>query len=306
MLNAIDNKLLETIADLHDTPQGAFNIRLNGTGISRKSTVNIQIVPKEDKPGINILVKPGTKNESIHIPVLLTLTGVNDLVYNTFEIGENADVVVVAGCGIHNPGSKKAQHDGIHEIFVRKGAKVRYVEKHYGEGEGTGARVLNPKTTIFLEEDGVAELELVQIKGVDSTFRSTTAQLGKKAQLIAVEKLLTHGNQRAESEMVIELRGDDASAHIISRSVAQEESEQVFRPRLVAYNRARGHVECDSIIMDKARIRSIPEISAQHAEAELTHEAAIGKIAGEQLLKLMSLGLTEKEAIEAILHGFLK
>jgi Fe-S cluster assembly scaffold protein SufB len=306
MLNAIDSKLLETIADFHETPQGAFNIRKNRAGVARQSTANIQIVPKDDKPGIDIIVKPGTKNESVHIPVLLTLTGINDLVYNTFEIGAMAEVLVVAGCGIHNPGEQKAQHDGIHEIFVRRGAKIRYVEKHYGEGTGTGARILNPKTIIYLEEGGIAELELVQIKGVDSTFRTTTAVLEKKAQLITVEKLLTHGKQKAESEMVIELRGEESSAQIISRSVAQDVSEQVFCPRLVAYNRGRGHVECDSIIMDGAKIRSVPEISAQHAEAELTHEAAIGKIAGEQLLKLMSLGLTEKEAVDAILHGFLR
>jgi len=306
MLNAIDKHILETVADLHDIPQGAYNIRKNGEGISRRTTENIQIVTKKDKPGIDVIVKPGTKNESVHIPVILTKEGLNDLVYNTFDIGEGADVLVVAGCGIHNPGDETARHDGIHNFIIRKGARVRYVEKHYGEGQGTGQRILNPKTILEIEEDGVAELEMVQIRGVDHTIRETVAILHKNAHLLITERLLTDGEQYAESKITVELVGQDATTQVVSRSVAQDKSRQIFYPRVVGKERCRGHVQCDSIIMDEAQIRSIPEISANHAEAQLVHEAAIGRIASEQLMKLMSLGLTEKEAEETILKGFLK
>ncbi|HHV71108.1 MAG TPA: SufD family Fe-S cluster assembly protein [Clostridia bacterium] len=306
MLNAIDKHLLKTIADLHDIPQGAYNIRKNGVGISRSSTANIEIKTKEDKPGIDVIIKPGTKGESVHIPVIISAEGLNDVVYNTFDIGEGADVLIVAGCGIHNSGEGKAQHDGIHNFIVRKGARVRYVEKHYGEGNGRGERILNPQTILELEEGAYAELEMVQIKGVDSTKRYTEAKLGKEAHLLITERLLTHGNQFAESRILIELIGQDSSTQVISRSVAQEDSKQIFYPRVVGYNRCRGHVQCDSIIMDNAQIRAIPEISANHPDAQLIHEAAIGKIAGEQLIKLMSLGLSEKEAEKTILEGFLR
>lgn len=305
MLNALDKKILGKIADLHDVPQGAFNIRKNGEGISRNTTANINIVTKKDKPGIDILVKPGTKGESVHIPVILS-AGLEDLVYNTFEIGEDADVLIVAGCGIHNSSGKKAQHDGVHEFFVRKGAKMKYVEKHYGEGDGRGERVLNPKTIIEVEEGGVAELEMVQIRGVDRTIRDTEVKLHKNARLIVSERLLTNGDQTAESNITVELLGEDSTAQILSRSVAQDESKQVFHLNMRGYARCRGHIQCDSIIMDQARVSSIPEITAFDADAQLIHEAAIGKIASDQLVKLMTLGLTEKEAEDTILQGFLK
>ncbi len=305
-LSAVDKKILQEVASLHDVPQGAYNIQKDGEGISRKSTENIEIQVKKDNPGIDIIVKPGTKNESVHIPVLVTRTGINDLVYNTFEIGEEADVTVVAGCGIHNTGSEEARHDGIHTIYVRIGARLRYVEKLYGEGEGTGSNILNPKTIIEIEEGGMAEMELVQIRGVDHTVRVTEANLYKNASLIMIERLLTHGDQVAKSDVIVNLLGEDSFTQVTSRTVAQENSEQVFYPRVIAKAKSRGYVECDSIIMDKARVRSVPEIAAYHAEAELTHEAAIGKIAGEQMLKLMSLGLSEKEAVEKILEGFLR
>ncbi|HHV61781.1 MAG TPA: SufD family Fe-S cluster assembly protein [Firmicutes bacterium] len=304
-LNPVDEQLLETIADLHGIPQGAYNIRKNGDLLSRMSSANIEIVSKQDKPGIDVIVKPGTKNESVHIPVLVTASGLHDLVYNTFDIGEGADVLIVAGCGIHNPGASVARHDGIHEFIVRKGAHIRYVEKHYGQGEGTGDRILNPRTIITLEEGASAEVELVQIRGIDSTNRVTEARVGASGRLIISERLLTHGAQHADSLITVELAGDNASAEVLARSVAQDRSKQVFRASLVGKARSRGHVACDSIIMDSAEISSLPELHALHAEAELTHEAAIGKIAGEQLIKLMTMGLTEKEAIDTILAGFL-
>lgn len=305
MLNATDRKLLLEIADLHSIPQGAFNIRKDGQGVARNTTANIDIVTKEDKPGIDVLIRPGTKGESVHIPVILS-QGLSDLVYNTFEIGEEADVLIVAGCGIHNPGSRKAQHDGIHEFFVRKGAKMKYVEKHYGEGKGSGERVLNPKTIIEVEENGVAELEMIQIRGVDKTKRDTEVRLHKNARLVVTERLLTTSRQEAESNITVKLLGEDSTAQIISRSVAQDESRQIFHLNLHGYAKCRGHIQCDSIIMQQAKVSSIPEIAAYHSDAELIHEAAIGKINSEQLLKLMTLGLTEEEAEETILQGFLK
>jgi len=306
MLNATDNRLLEAIADLHAVPQGAYNIRKNGESVGRSSTANIEIIPKQDRPGIDVIIKPGTKGESVHIPVLLTAAGLQDMVYNTFDIGAGADVTIVAGCGIHNPGDADAEHNGIHTFIIRPGARVRYVEKHYGEGAGKGRRVLNPKTIIEIEEGGRAEMEMVQIRGVDNTVRETEARLAKNAFLLVSERLLTHGEQDAESKITVDLLGEDATAQIVSRSVAQDKSRQIFYPRLVGHNKSRGHVQCDSIIMQEAQIRSIPEIAAHSPEAQLIHEAAIGKIAGEQIVKLMTLGLSEQEAEDTILQGFLK
>ncbi|MDD2400664.1 MAG: SufD family Fe-S cluster assembly protein [Clostridia bacterium] len=306
MNNLLDDNLIAQVADLHGIPQGAYNIRKNGVGIGRRSTANIEIKQKLDKPGIDIIVKPGTRGESVHIPVIITAEGLEDMVYNTFYIGENSDVLIVAGCGIHNDGNKKSQHDGIHDFIVGKGARVRYVEKHYGEGEGTGERILNPQTLLELQEGARVELEMVQIRGVDSTKRYTKAQVGKNAYLKITEKILTHDQQSAESEMDMELKGEDASIQIISRSIARGKSKQIFYPRLSGLTKCRGHVQCDAIIMDNAMVRAIPEITAYHADAQLIHEAAIGKIAGEQIVKLMTLGLSEKEAEETILKGFLK
>ncbi len=305
MLDDIDKRLLEEVADLHEIPQGAYNIRKNGKGIQRNTTANIDIITKADKPGIDVIIKPGTKNESVHIPVILSQS-LDDLVYNTFEIGADSDVVIVAGCGIHNSGSKQARHDGIHEFFVRKGAKMKYVEKHYGEGDGTGDRILNPKTIIEVEENGIVELEMVQIKGVDKTLRDTIVRLHKNARLIVSERLLTYLDQSAESDITVELLGEDSTAQVISRSVAQNDSKQIFHLNMRGYASCRGHIQCDSIIMHNAQVSSIPEITALDSNAQLIHEAAIGKIASDQLIKLMSLGLTEKEAEDSILHGFLK
>lgn len=304
-LSVLDKKILEEVADLHEIPQGAYNIRKNGEGAGRRTTANIDIITKKDKPGIDVVIKPGTKGESVHIPVILSQS-FDDMVYNTFEVGEDSDVLIVAGCGIHNSSSNKAQHDGIHTFNVRKNAKMRYVEKHYGEGEGSGARVLNPKTIIEVEEGGVAEIEMVQIKGVDTTKRDTEVVLHKDARLIVTERLLTTDKQFAESNILVELKGDNSTAQILSRSVAQDDSKQVFHLVMRGYAECRGHIQCDSIIMDNGHVSSIPEITAHHSDAALIHEAAIGKIAGEQLTKLMTLGLSESEAEDTILEGFLK
>ncbi len=305
-MNKIDSSMLKTIADLHEIPQGAYNIRKNGERLSGSSTENIIIEQKTDKPGIDIKVLPNTKNESVHIPVIITETGVDDLVYNDFYIGENADILIVAGCGIHNSGDEKSEHDGIHRFHIGKNARIKYVEKHYGEGEGKGERVLNPVTEIYMDENSYCEMETVQIEGVDSTKRDTVAKLEKGAHLLISEKLMTHGNQIAHSDMTIELNGEDASSQIISRSVAKDFSEQVFYPKAVGNNRCKAHVQCDSIIMGEAHIRSIPEIAANHCEANIVHEAAIGKINNDQLLKLQTLGKTEEEAEEIIINCFLR
>lgn len=305
MLNALDRMMLEKVAGLHDIPKGAYNIRKNGQGVQRNTTANIDIIPKTDRPGIDIIVKPYTKGESVHIPVILTEEGLNDLVYNTFEIGEHSDVLVVAGCGIHNGGSKLSQHDGIHEFFIRRGAKFKYVEKHYGEGT-VGKKVLNPKTIIHAEEDTIVELELVQIRGVDSTKRDTEIQLAAGSKLVVTERLLTDMEQTAESGISIELNGPGSSAQVISRSVAQGSSKQSFYFDLIGRSSCRGHIQCDAIIMDSANVSSTPRISALNQDATLIHEAAIGRLESQQLIKLKSLGLSEKQAEEEILKGFLK
>ena len=305
-MNKTEQNLLETVADLHEIPQGAYNIRRNGEGGGRRSTENIIITTKEDKPGINIQVKPNTKNESVHIPVILTESGINDMVYNDFEIGENADVLIVAGCGIHNSGSQKSEHDGVHTFHIGKGAKVRYVEKHYGEGSGKGERVLNPVTVVYMQDNSYCEMELVQIKGVDSTKRDTTAHLEKNAKMVMIEKLMTHEEQYAESNMDIYLDGEDSVVQIISRSVAKNASKQIFHPKAIGNARCRAHVQCDSIIMDQAQISSIPEIAANHADAQIVHEAAIGRINNDQLVKLQTFGMSDVEAEEVIIEGFLK
>lgn len=301
-----DIELLKQVAGLHEIPKGAYNIRKNSGSAGRNSTANIQIISKEDKPGIDIRIAPGTKNESVHIPVIITETGIEEMVYNDFYIGDDADVLIVAGCGIHNAGDKESRHDGIHRFFVGKNAKIKYVEKHYGEGDGNGKRVMNPATELTMDENSVCEMEMVQIKGVDSTIRKMTANMGKNAKLTVTERLMTHGEQIAHSDMIINLDGENSSAQIVSRSVGKDNSEQVFNPVAVGNNACRAHIQCDSIIMGDAKIRSIPEIAANHMGAQIVHEAAIGRINGDQLLKLQTLGLTAEEAEKVIIDGFLK
>lgn len=305
-LDPIQVEMLKQIADLHGVPEGAYSLRINGQLHGKNSSEHISIVKKEDVPGIDIIIAPNTKNESVHIPVVLSQSGIKESVYNDFHIGEGCDVTIVAGCGIHNGGSEDSEHSGIHRFYVGKGAKIRYVEKHYGSGEGSGERVMNPTTEIFMEEDSYMEMETTQIKGVDSTDRRTTAKLADRATLIVHEKLMTHGSQFAETYFGIDLDGEDCGAHVVSRSVAKDSSRQKFVSHVNGNNRSSGHTECDAIIMDGASVVAIPEISANHTEASLIHEAAIGKIAGEQLIKLMTLGLSEKEAEEQIINGFLK
>ena len=306
MESQVDRELLEKIADLIGKPVGAFNIRKDCGCDGRQSTENIRITGKTDgKSGIDIRVKDGTKGEQCHIPVIITKPGIREMVYNDFYIGENCDVDIVAGCGIHNCGSEESRHDGLHTFYVGKNSHVKYTEKHYGEGDGTGGRVMNPETVVYLEEGASITMETTQIRGIDSTLRKTRIVCGKGAEAVVTERLLTHGEQHAESDMVIELNGEGAKGRVISRSVAQDSSSQVFYPQMVGNAQCFGHVQCDSIIMDQANIRSIPAITANSTEAQLIHEAAIGKIAGDQLLKLETQGLTEEEAEDCILKGFL-
>lgn len=305
-MEKIDLKLLKEIAELEGTPQGAYNIRKNGGAGGRACTEHIVIDTKTDKPGIDIRIAPGTQHESVHIPVIITETGLTELVYNDFFIGEDCDVDIIAGCGIHNTGCETSQHDGVHTFYVGKNSRVRYVERHYGEGEGSGARIMNPQTIVYLEEGSSINMETTQIRGIDSTKRETKVVAGAGAEVVITEKLLTHGAQTAESDMEIILQGEDSSGRVISRSVAQDTSQQVFYPRMTGEARCFGHVQCDSIIMGNAKIKSIPAIIADSMEAQLIHEAAIGRIAGDQITKLMTLGLTEEEAEEKILEGFLQ
>ena len=305
-MDAIQKSLLEQVADLHVVPEGAYNIRANGTSAGRNTTANIDIVTKPDKDGIDIIIKPGTKNESVHIPVVLSQSGLQETVYNDFFIGEDCDVTIVAGCGIHNCGVQNSEHSGIHSFHVGKNAKVRYVERHYGEGDGLGQNIMNPTTVVEMDEDSYLEMETTQIKGVDSTIRTTNAKLGPRATLIIKEKVMTHGKQLAKSDFTVELDGEGCHTNVISRSVARGDSKQIFLARINGNAACYGHSECDAIIMDNAVVSAIPEVTANHLDAQLIHEAAIGKIAGEQLIKLMTLGLTEQEAEEQIVNGFLK
>ena len=305
-LNDIQQRILREVADLHTVPIGAYNIRANGKSVGRQSTENIEITPKTDVSGLEIHIKPGTRNESVHIPVVLSESGLSEVVYNDFYIGEGADVVIVAGCGIDNCGTHDSRHDGIHRFFVGRNAKVKYVEKHYGSGNGSGKRILNPVTEVYIEQGGHAEMEMVQIEGVDDTERTTKAELAGGAKLIVRERLMTHASQRAVSVYKVALNGEGSSADVVSRSVAKDDSYQQFDATLYGNAACRGHSECDSIIMDNGRILAVPALEANCVDAELVHEAAIGKIAGEQIIKLMTLGLTEKEAEEQIINGFLQ
>lgn len=305
-MNTIEKNLLKEVADIHETPEGAYNIRANGKLDSRNTTANIDIVTKEDKPGIDIIIKPGTKHESVHIPVIISETGLKDLVYNDFYIGEDADVVIVAGCGIHNCGDQESAHDGIHAFHLAKNAKVKYIEKHYGAGDGQGKNIMNPTTILDLAEGATLEMETTQIKGIDSTHRVTKGTLEDRATLIIHEKIMTHGSQSATTDFTVDLNGEDSSANVVSRSVAKENSYQKFLSVINGNAKCNGHTECDAIIMDNAKVTAIPELTAANIDASLIHEAAIGKIAGEQLIKLMTLGLTEAEAEEQIINGFLK
>ena len=307
MLDKIQMQMLTEVADLHGVPEGAYNIRVNGEKAGRNTTANIDIVTKTDgKSGIDIRIKPGTKNESVHIPVVLSESGIKETVYNDFYIGEDSDVVIVAGCSIHNGGNQDSQHDGVHRFFVGKNARIRYVEKHYGEGDGSGKRILNPVTEVYQEAGSYVDMEMVQIKGVDNTHRITRAELAENATMIVHERLMTHGEQVATSVYEVALNGEGSSTDVISRSVAKDSSEQVFEAAIVGNNVCSGHAECDAIIMDKAHVVAVPKLDARNVDAALIHEAAIGKIAGDQLIKLMSLGLTEAEAEEQIIGGFLR
>lgn len=305
-MDAIEKNLLKEVAELDALPVGAYNIRANGESAGRNTTANIDIVTKTDKPGIDIIIKAGTKNESVHIPVVLSQSGLKESVYNDFIIGEDCDITIVAGCGIHNSGDQTSEHSGIHSFFVGKNSRVKYIEKHYGAGDGNGERIMNPTTHVELGEGAYLEMDTVQIKGIDSTARKTTAKLDDKATLVIKEKIMTHGSQNATTDFTVDLNGAGSSANVISRSVAKDKSTQTFYSKINGNNECYGHTECDAIIMDGASVRAIPEITANHVEASLVHEAAIGKIAGEQLIKLMTLGLTEQEAEAQIIDGFMK
>lgn len=304
-LTEIQKRLIREIANLHEVPIGAYNFRADGELAGRNTTANIDIISKENGSGIDIHIKPGTVRESIHIPVVLSESGLKETVYNDFYIGENSDVTIVAGCGIDNCGTQDSEHDGIHRFYVGKNSKIKYVEKHYGSGDGMGKRILNPVTEVYMEEGSSMEMEMTQIKGVDSTERTTVAELKKDARLTVRERLMTHGEQYAISIYKVTLHEEGGSADVVSRSIARDRSYQKFDACIIGNAPCKGHTECDSIIMDEGTILAVPSLEAHHVDASLVHEAAIGKIAGEQLIKLMTLGLDEHQAEEEIINGFL-
>lgn len=304
-LDQITEKILKQIDESGFKQEGAFNLRHNGTALCHGDSEHIKIKKKEDRSGIDVYIDENTKGEQVHIPVVVDASGITDIVYNDFFIAEGAEVTIVAGCGIHNSGCNESRHDGIHSFHVAKGANVRYEEKHYGEGAGLGAKVLNPVTNIYMEEDAVFTLDTAQIKGVDSTQRETNITMEKGAKLYVVEKLMTHDNQRAVSNMEVQMNGEGSSAQIVSRSVAKGGSKQIFHPKAIGNAGCHAHVQCDSIIMDHAEVSSIPEINARHLDAAIIHEAAIGRINDEQLVKLRTMGMTEEEAESVIIDNFL-
>ena len=304
-MNKIEKDLLLAVSDLHQIPAGAYNIRQNGKGIDKKSTANIEIVSKKDKSGIDIIIKPNTINESVHIPVIITESGIKDVVYNDFYIGDNSDILIVAGCGIHNPDKNSSEHNGIHTFHIGKNAKVKYVEKHLGVGQ-SGEKILNPITEVYLDNGSYMLMETTQLGGVSYSQRKTIAEVSDNAKLVIKEKILTSENQQANTNFDVLLTGKNSSCEVTSRSVSKGQSSQEFISKVTGNNLCFGHVECDAIIMDNSKIISTPEIVANCVDANLVHEAAIGKIAGEQIIKLMSLGLTEKEAEDMIIQGFLK
>ena len=305
-INQTDKNLLNEVSNLENMQTGAYNIRKNGQGIERKITENVNIVTKKDKPGIDIYVKENTKFEFIHIPVIITESGLTDLVYNDFYIGKNANVIIIAGCGIHNDHHKDSEHDGIHRFYLEEGAKVKYIEKHYGEGSGNGKRILNPITEVYLKAGSSMEMESTQIKGVDSTIRETKGILEENTNFVVTEKIMTHDEQFAKTIFNVELNGENSSAHVTSRSVATDNSKQYFISKIYGNAKSFAHSECDAIIKDNAKVVATPEVTANHVDANLIHEAAIGKIAGEQIVKLMTLGYSEEEAEQEIINGFLK
>jgi len=305
-MNDLDKHILKIINEELSKKNSAYNIRKNGTSIDRGCTDDIRIESKSDKPGIDIYVNDNTKDGSVHIPVLLTQSGLDDTVYNDFHIGKNSTVVINAGCGIHNDKHKDSEHDGIHRFFVGEGSHVKYIEKHYGEGEGTGKRILNPTTEVYLEKNATLEMDTAQIKGVSSTIRTTKGVLKDNAKLVISERIMTHDNQTAKTIFNVKLNGKNSSAKVTSRSVAVDNSTQEFVSKVIGNNECFGHVECDAIIEGSSCVTSTPKIVAKNVDARLIHEATIGKIAGDQLIKLMSLGLSEKKAEETIIKGFLK
>jgi len=304
-MNNLEQKLFEKLTDLHKVPSGAFNLRKNGQAEARVSTKEIDIVPKQDKSGIDIIVKPNVVGKSIHIPVIITVGGLSDLVYNDFYIGENSDVVIVAGCGIHNATCKTSVHNGIHSFHLEKNSKVKYIERHIGEGEGSGGKVLNPVTDITLKEGSEMVMETTQLGGVTSTVRKTKAKIYDRAKLTVQENVLTTDEQTAKTEFKVTLLGKGSGVEVVSHSVARDNSVQEFKSDVIGKNECFGHVECDGILLDNARIISQPKVDAVCKDAALVHEAAIGKIAGDELVKLMTLGLSQKEAEEVIIQGFL-
>lgn len=305
-MDRIDKDLLAQIADLHKIPEGAFNIRKNGQALDRRSTSDIEIVPKKDKSGIDIIVKKNVKGKSVHIPVIVTEGGLKDLVFNDFFIEDGADVVIVAGCGIHNDTNSTSEHNGIHSFHLGKNSHVVYIEKHLGAGKGAGEKILNPVTRINMKENSSFEMETTQLFGVSSSVRKTKAKLQKGAKLVIKEKILTTNNQTAKTFFDVDLLGEDSSVDVLSRSVAKDGSYQSFVSNIKGKNRCFGHVSCDGILVGAAQINSTPKIECKSVEATLVHEAAIGKIAGEQLTKLQTLGLDAEQAEDLIIKGFLK
>ena len=305
-MNKTTEELLKIVSDYEGKFKGAYNIRENGECAGRQSTEHISIESKTDNPGLVIRISPEAKQEVVYIPACVTHGDVDDLVYNDFYVGAGADVTIVAGCGVHTDDEQNARHNGIHRFFLEKGAHVLYKEKHIGTGKGTGLKKIDPVTDATLGEDSILEMDTLQLGGVDRTLRKTRATLGARAKLTIHESILTDGKDSAQTDFEVSMDGEDSAVDLISRSVAKGTSRQEYHSRIKGNVRCSGHSECDAILVDHGTVNASPELFAGSNDAALIHEAAIGKIAGEQLIKLRTLGLTEEEAEERIIQGFLK
>ena len=298
-MNKITEMLLKILTGFKEEFVGAYNIRENGRCAARQSSPNIRIAVKTDEPGLDIHIDSRACGVTVYIPACVTQGGVDDLVYNDFYVDAGADVTIVAGCGVHTDGAEDAAHNGIHRFFLENGSRVIYREKHVGTGNGSGLKRIDPVTFAVLGPGSALEMDTVQLGGVDRTVRTTSARLTIR------ERIQTDGRDTARTDFTVSMDGDGSAVNLISRSVARGSSRQTYRSKLIGNCRCSGHSECDAILMDRGRVDAFPELIAGCRDASLIHEAAIGRIAGEQIVKLRTLGLSEGEAERRIIEGFL-
>ena len=303
-MDAIEKKLLEEVADLHGIPEGAYNIRADGKLAGRNTTAHINIVTKEDKPGIDIYIAPGTKNESVHIPVIISQTGLKDMVYNDFYIGEDCDVTIVAGCGIHNCGTQESRHDGIHTFYLAKNAKLRYSTI---ENWSKNMYNLNTKRAL-VEEGGV-------IEWVSGSFGSHVGCLypmsvlkGDNSKMEFTGVTFAGAGQNLDTGAKVVHIGKNTSSYMNTRSISKSGGISTFRSSVVVQKgakHAKSSVSCQSLMLDsESRSDTVPAMDIRTKDTAVGHEAKIGSISNEAVFYLMSRGMSEEDARALIVSGF--